>query len=171
MRARWTLGAALGVVTLGAVAIVSCSQAVPQNQVPPAKGQYQILFSSTLTALDTDTVEVLVFDADSPGADCLSLVATRQAQAALPDGPALLGDTGAISVCALESTPVAVSFGHRSLLAVGQRGGTDLLTGCVEGDVELDSGILSIYLAQSNLELALPDASCTSLAQRCDGGC
>jgi hypothetical protein len=165
------MGVTLGVAGLGAVAVVSCSQGVRQNQAATATGQYEILFPSTLTALDTDTVEVFVFDADAPGADCLSLVATRQAKAGLPEEPALLQDTGPIGVCALESTPLTVSFGHRSLLAVGQRAGTDLLTGCVEGDVALDSSILSIYLAQANIDLALPDASCTSLAQRCDGGC
>ncbi|MGH7297894.1 MAG: hypothetical protein ACRELB_23340 [Polyangiaceae bacterium] len=149
----------------------ACSQGTDQHASAPVEGAYQISFPSTLTAVLTDSVEVYVFDAGAPGADCLSLVATRQAQAALPVAPALLEDTGAIALCQLASTPLSLSFGRRSVLVIAQHGGTDLLSGCVQAVVEADSGMLTIYLARSNLTVPLPTTTCTSVGQKCAGGC
>jgi hypothetical protein len=167
MGSDWSLA-----VVATAVSVASCSQPVDAHPSPPAAGQYQIDFPSVLAAVDSDSVEVYQFDATQAGADCLSLMVARSAKAALPAAPALLADTGAVDTCSLtpDGGSLGVTFGQRSLLVVTQRCGQDLLLGCAQTDFAVGSGPVTVYLALSKIG-QLPANGCTSLSQKCGGGC
>jgi hypothetical protein len=154
-------------------AIAGCSRPVDVQASQPASIEYEIVFPSTAAAVTTDSVDILVFDATASGADCLSLITTRQAGAPLPEAPTLLMDSGPISTCQLASGSgtLDVSFGPRSLLAVAQANGQDLFTGCAQIDLEADSTTVIVPIAQAGTATPLPPTACTSLSQKCHDGC
>ncbi|HEY1695082.1 MAG TPA: hypothetical protein VGG39_23100 [Polyangiaceae bacterium] len=169
MPRRWSLPAALASLALGGLA---CSRA-QTGSTGPSSSQYEIVFPSTEAAIATQQVEVLVFDTSMEGADCLSLLITRQAGAPLPESPTLLLDTGAIGTCSLAGGggSLDVAYGPRSFLVVAESGGEDLFTGCAQADVEPNTPPIVVPIAQAATPTALPTTSCTSLSQKCDGGC
>lgn len=164
---------ATAVLVASAISGAACSQPVSQHASAPASSQYEIVFPSTAAAIATDQVEILVFDTSMPDTDCLSLLTTRQAGAPLPEAPTLVFDSQAIDTCSLTtgSGTLDVSFGERSFLVIAQRGGSDLFTGCAQTDLEADSATIVVPIAQAGTATALPDTACTSLSQKCAGGC
>ena len=163
----WT--AALGMV-------VGCTQAVGSQSSPPTSTTYQLRFPSAAVAVASDTLEVMVFDASVPGADCLSLAIARKSGEDLPASPVLLRDTGAVSTCTLEQSQgqstFDVTYGARSFLAIAQRDGRDFFLGCTQATLAEGGSTIDIWLAESSIGTMVPATSCT-LSQKCGGagGC
>ena len=67
---RWPAAA----LALAMPAMLACGSADPEEET----GQYVLAFPSIASAIAVDGIQVFVFDAQQPGADCQSLIAVRQ---------------------------------------------------------------------------------------------
>jgi hypothetical protein len=164
MRA-WTAAAGLA---------MACSQPVDEHPSPPSITEYDLRFPSTAVAVATESVQVMVFDASVPGADCLSLATARQSGVDLPASPVLLADTGAQPICTLTQGQgtLEVSYGLRSFFAVSQRQGQDFFFGCTQTDLEADNPPVDVWLAEAKVGTTVPVTTCLTLSQKCGGsGC
>jgi hypothetical protein len=175
------------VLSLGIGALVaSCSQKVEETPSPPTNASYAINFPSTSTAVATDTVEVLAFDATdaiATASDCLTLITKQKSQADLPKAPVLLARTQVTPVCSLlDGTGGAdagaslgalagLTYGKRTLLAVGRRQGQDFVIGCATAEITSAESTIEIQVQPANETVVVPQTACTSVSDKCNGGC
>jgi hypothetical protein len=134
---------------------------------------YTINFPSVAAAVQTDSVQLFVFDAkgQDPKAICEQLVlkvkSNQDLGTRLVTGPA-------VSPCELASgaKPVSIPFGDRALLAVGTKGGATLLAGCTFETVGDGSLPVSISLGVVNTAVEVKPSTCAKLSDFCNGsGC
>jgi hypothetical protein len=133
---------------------------------------YTINFPSVAAAVQTDSVQLFVFDGSGqdPKSFCEQLVlkvkSSQDLGTRLVTGPA-------VSPCDLAAgaKPVSISFGDRALLAVGTKGGATLLAGCTFETVGDGTLPVSISLGIVNTSVQVNASMCSKLSDFCAGSC
>lgn len=144
-----------------------------QGEPEPAKGTYTLRFPSTETAVATDTVQLLLFDApkepDARATVCADLIASRKRRdtldARITEAP--------VNICDLlaGNRPLTIPFGELVVLAIAQREGQDFLYGCNIQTIGDGDAPLPIALSLADVGRATPATDCTSVDAFCRGAC
>jgi hypothetical protein len=133
---------------------------------------YTVNFESVAAAVSADTLQVDVFDAKAPQADCADLVVARRANLSLPKPAVSVPPT---PICSLAGGKggVSVPFGTYTVLVVAQSKGQDWLIGCNTQYVtkDEDPGTLPIELTSFSDKVQVQGTACQSLSAHCSGGC
>jgi hypothetical protein len=153
------------ILAAAAMVLVACgSDKGPTN--------YTINFPSVAAAVETDSVQLFVFDASGqdPKSICEQLVlkvkSSQDLGTRLVTGPA-------VTPCDLAAgaKPVTIPFGDRALLAVGTKGGATLLAGCTFETVGDGTLPVSISLGIVNTSVEVKSSTCSKLSDFCAGHC
>lgn len=148
--------------------LASCS-----DEAPPSQTTYELNFPSLAAAANTDTVQMLVFEALSGSArsgQCASLVRSRASKQPLK--PAVEGPV--TRICDLTSGKrgiVDTPFGDRVLLVIAQRNKEDYLLGCTVQNVGSTALPAAIFLSPANPAAAFVPSTCKTMEERCRNAC
>jgi hypothetical protein len=148
--------------------LVSCS-----GEAAPAQTSYELNFPSVSAAANTDTVQMLVFEALSGSAranQCASLIRSRASKQPLK--PAIEGPI--TRICDLTSGTrgtVETPFGDRVLLVIAQRNKEDYLLGCTVQSVGATALPAAIFLSPANPSAPFVPSTCKTLDERCRNAC
>jgi hypothetical protein len=154
-------------------ALLACAE-TEKVEAPPTSWEYQINFLSKDAAISADTIEVTIFDASTPNADCQQLVQRRRTKQQLP--AAFSGPTS-LSLCDALSSPsptATTPYGDYSVLVVAKRGSKDWLIGCQLQQVSEQAPALPLPIGLTPFDNTVqiqPAPGCASLSQYCQGQC
>jgi hypothetical protein len=135
---------------------------------------YTVNFPSVAAAVETDSVQLYVFDmaGQDPKSFCEQLVLQVKSNQDLPTKGRLV--TGpAITPCNLAAgaQPISMTYGDRALLAVGTQGGMTTVAGCTVETVGQGTLPVSISLGVVNTAVAVKPSGCSKLSDFCAGRC
>ena len=156
-RACWVMSAA-------AVVAMGCASKTAE----PTSGSYVVQFPSTAAAVATDALTLRVYDAPTQDTcqDLVHRVRTRQVV------PPVIAEAPRGGPCAPNPIePLAVGYGNRAFMVVGERQGQELLIGCTVQEVFEGSPQPTISLALIDSGVRVEPTTCVALSDHCAGRC
>ncbi len=157
----------------GVLAVIGAVGAVATGcaEEKTADVKLDVVFPSTMMAIASDEVKIVVYDDPEPGA-CQRIYLKRITNQT--DLPPVVLDPPAVSVCQLafgRAPTLKLPLGKHSILAVAIRSNEDLMVGCSDVAISDEVTEVTVNLTLPGTTPIPPPTTCATLRDFCDEVC